>query len=218
MTEQAIIEAAEGLFHLDPVRGYAQRAAELVAKLVGASAFRLEQDSSGEHVESEPPPPAGQIPSLSLPLRQGREQSGTLHLFLADPSQSLDEEQTRLARWGARMLSRGLDYAERLAEEGSRRSGEDVAQTLSRAPLTPRERDVVALLVSGASTRDIAGRTGLTVSTVNTYLKRIFSKLGVHSRVELVARMAGTTNGAAAYHGSRTPPRASAGEDSQPLV
>jgi DNA-binding CsgD family transcriptional regulator len=32
----------------------------------------------------------------------------------------------------------------------------------------------------------------LTVSTVNTYLKRIFSKLGVHSRVELVARMAGT--------------------------
>jgi len=218
VTEQAIIEAAEGLFHLDPVRGYAQRAAELVAKLVGASAFRLEQDSSGEHVESEPPPPAGQIPSLSLPLRQGREQSGTLHLFLADPSQSLDEEQTRLARWGARMLSRGLDYAERLAEEGSRRSGEDVAQTLSRAPLTPRERDVVALLVSGASTRDIAGRTGLTVSTVNTYLKRIFSKLGVHSRVELVARMAGTTNGAAAYHGSRTPPRASAGEDSQPLV
>jgi hypothetical protein len=35
-------------------------------------------------------------------------------------------------------------------------------------------------------------RTGLTVSTVNTYLKRIFAKLGVHSRVELVARMAGT--------------------------
>ena len=59
-------------------------------------------------------------------------------------------------------------------------------------PLTPRERDVVSLLVAGSSTRDIASRTGLTVSTVNTYLKRIFSKLGVHSRVELVARMAGT--------------------------
>jgi DNA-binding CsgD family transcriptional regulator len=217
VTEQSIIEAAEGLFHLDPVRGYAHRAAELVAKLVGASAFRLEQDSAEENVESDPAPPSGQIPSLSLPLRQGREQSGTLHLFLGDANQSLDEEQTRLARWGARMLSRGLDYAERLAEEGGRRSGEDVAQTLSRAPLTPRERDVVALLVSGSSTRDIAGRTGLTVSTVNTYLKRIFSKLGVHSRVELVARMAGTTNGAAAYHGSRAP-RASVGDDSQPLV
>ena len=61
------------------------------------------------------------------------------------------------------------------------------AQSLLR-----RERDVVALLVAGSSTREIASRTGLTVATVNTYLKRIFSKLGVHSRVELVARMAGT--------------------------
>ena len=39
---------------------------------------------------------------------------------------------------------------------------------------------------------EIAADTGLTESTVNTYLKRIFSKLGVHSRVELIARMAGT--------------------------
>jgi hypothetical protein len=28
---------------------------------------------------------------------------------------------------------------------------------------------------------------------VHTYLKRIYSKLGVHSRVELVARMVGTS-------------------------
>lgn len=50
----------------------------------------------------------------------------------------------------------------------------------------------MTLLVGGASTREIAAETALTVSTVNTYLKRIFSKLGVHSRVELIARMAGT--------------------------
>ena len=98
----------------------------------------------------------------------------------------------RLLRWGVRLLARGIGYSERLAAEGGRRPGEAVEQTLKRAPLTPRERDVVSLLVSGSSTRDIASRTGLTVSTVNTYLKRIFSKLGVHSRVELVARMAGT--------------------------
>ena len=58
--------------------------------------------------------------------------------------------------------------------------------------LTPRERDVVGRLLSGASTRQIAESTGLTVATVNTYLKRIFAKLGVHSRVELVARVTGT--------------------------
>jgi hypothetical protein len=51
---------------------------------------------------------------------------------------------------------------------------------------------VVSLLVSGASTRSIAEQTKLTVATVHTYLKRIYSKLGVHSRVELVARMVGT--------------------------
>ena len=63
---------------------------------------------------------------------------------------------------------------------------------LERTPLTPRERDVVGRLLSGSSTRQIAQSTGLTVATVNTYLKRIFAKLGVHSRVELVARVTGT--------------------------
>ena len=60
-----------------------------------------------------------------------------------------------------------MTYCTRLKHEGGRRAGEDVAETLERAPLTPRERDVVSLLVSGSSTRDIASRTGLTVSTVN---------------------------------------------------
>ena len=64
------------------------------------------------------------------------------------------------------------------------------------------ERDVVALLLSGASTREIASETNLTVGTVHTYLKRIYPKLGVRSRVELVARMAGTTGVA-----STMPPR-----------
>jgi DNA-binding NarL/FixJ family response regulator len=97
-----------------------------------------------------------------------------------------------LLKWASRLYGRGLDYAERLTDEGGRRPGEAVEETLRRAPLTPRERDVVSLLVAGSSTREIAAESGLTVSTVNTYLKRIFSKLGVHSRVELIARMAGT--------------------------
>ena len=213
--EESVIELAEGLFSLDPVRSYAPRAAGLIAKSVGADAYQLEA-ANEPRIESEPPPPAGQAPCLSLPIRQGREQSGTLHLFLAQPGASLSESKTRVARWAVRLLARGLDYSTRLADEGSRRSGEDVAEALSRAPLTPRERDVVALLVSGASTREIATRTGLTISTVNTYLKRIFSKLGVHSRVELVAKMAGTTEGANAYQASRDSSRPPSGSDEPP--
>ena len=100
--------------------------------------------------------------------------------------------QLELLKWVSRLYARGLGYTERLSDGGSRRPGEAVEQTLRRAPLTPRERDVVSFLVGGSSTRHIASETRLTVSTVNTYLKRIFSKLGVHSRVELIARMAGT--------------------------
>jgi DNA-binding NarL/FixJ family response regulator len=125
-----------------------------------------------------------------MPLRQGRSFVGTLHLEIV--GEAPHGNQLELLKWASRLYSRGIDYAERLTGEGSRRPGEAVEQTVKRAPLTPRERDVVTLLVGGSSTREIAAETGLTVSTVNTYLKRIFSKLGVHSRVELIARMAGT--------------------------
>ncbi len=183
------LEIAEGLLHLDPVRTYPQRAAALVARLAHASAFRLEM-GQGSVVESDPPPSPTWEP-VSLSLRHGRDLFGTLHLYTPEDGR-LGANELRLARWGARVLARGMSYAERLAHEGGRRGSEDVEAALRRAPLTPRERDVVSLLVAGSSTRDIASRTGLTVATVNTYLKRIFSKLGVHSRVELVARMAGT--------------------------
>lgn len=184
------LDLVEGLLQLDPVRTYPQRGATIVAKLGRASSYALELEGRDDTFASDPPPPAGE-PALSIPLRAGRQVLGTLHLYL-EGDDRLPPHELRLARWGGRVLARGMAYARRLAAEGRRRSGEDVHDALARAPLTPRERDVVGLLVSGASTRDIAKRTGLTVATVNTYLKRIFSKLGVHSRVELVARMAGT--------------------------
>lgn len=188
-----VLDIAEGLLHLDPVRTYPQRGAALVARLANAQGYQLDLEFEGESeiLRSEPPAPEG-AQRVSLPLRNGRQTLGTIHLYLPQGNTRLNNNELRLARWGVRILARGMSYARRLANEGGRRGGEDVEETLARAPLTPRERDVVALLVSGSSTRDIAGRTGLTVATVNTYLKRIFSKLGVHSRVELVARMAGT--------------------------
>lgn len=58
-------------------------------------------------------------------------------------------------------------------------------------PLTKRERAVVDLLLKGTSTREIGTTLNLTLSTVNTYIKRIFGKLGVRSRLELVAKATG---------------------------
>lgn len=55
--------------------------------------------------------------------------------------------------------------------------------------LTPREKVVVDHMVNGATTKQIASLTGLTYSTVCTYLKRIYAKTGVHTAVELVVYM-----------------------------
>jgi len=52
--------------------------------------------------------------------------------------------------------------------------------------LTPREAQVVGLVAEGLGNRQIARELNLSEHTVKKYLFRIFEKLGVSSRVELV--------------------------------
>lgn len=52
--------------------------------------------------------------------------------------------------------------------------------------LTPREEQVVALVADGLSNRAAAGELGLSEHTVKKYMLRIFDKLGISTRVELV--------------------------------
>jgi DNA-binding CsgD family transcriptional regulator len=56
--------------------------------------------------------------------------------------------------------------------------------------LTPREREVAKLAADRTSSRDIAARLGLSVRTVDNYLSRTYSKLGISSRAELAALLA----------------------------
>jgi two-component system, NarL family, nitrate/nitrite response regulator NarL len=55
-----------------------------------------------------------------------------------------------------------------------------------RIILTKRETEVVKLVVDGHKNRDVAEKLGLTEHTVSNYLFRIYEKLGISSRVELV--------------------------------
>jgi len=188
------LQVAEGLIRLDPIRTYPERGARLVASLIKAQGYRLEfqaEDTKKKYDSTPPPPP--DVSLLSFPLRRGRRILGRIDLYVPNGSGKLDGRELKLARWGARALACGLSYADRLARpEDGKRMAPEVRSRLEHSPLTHREKQVVALLVSGASTRAIAEQAGLTVATVHTYLKRIYSKVGVHSRVELVARMAGT--------------------------
>jgi DNA-binding NarL/FixJ family response regulator len=52
--------------------------------------------------------------------------------------------------------------------------------------LTPRERDVLKLLVEGTGNKETAVRLGITVKTVESHRARIMLKLGLHSTRELV--------------------------------
>lgn len=53
--------------------------------------------------------------------------------------------------------------------------------------LTPREHDVLALLVDGASNKEIARRLGISASTVKFHVRSIADKLGADGRAEAVA-------------------------------
>jgi two-component system nitrate/nitrite response regulator NarL len=61
----------------------------------------------------------------------------------------------------------------------------DGAQPHRKVSLTPREREIVALLRQGMRNKQIAGEMGITEGTVKIYLFRLFHKLGVRNRFEL---------------------------------
>lgn len=52
--------------------------------------------------------------------------------------------------------------------------------------LTPREREVLALVGAGLSNTDIAGRLVLGAATVKTHVHRCMSKLALSSRAQAV--------------------------------
>jgi DNA-binding NarL/FixJ family response regulator len=54
--------------------------------------------------------------------------------------------------------------------------------------LSGREREVVRLVVDGASNDEIGVRLGISSRTVESHLRRLFERLGVASRTELAAR------------------------------
>lgn len=53
--------------------------------------------------------------------------------------------------------------------------------------LTPREQDVIALIVAGRSNEDLAAELFLSINTVKTLIRSVYRKIGVTSRSQAVA-------------------------------
>lgn len=73
------------------------------------------------------------------------------------------------------------------ADDASPRPEADSLGTQAGAPLTTREREILALLADGLGNKQIAVRLGISPNTVKTHLELLFEKIGVRSRAEAVA-------------------------------
>lgn len=59
----------------------------------------------------------------------------------------------------------------------------------SQVSLSPREREIVRLVARGLPNKAIAAVLDISLWTVATYIRRLFAKLGVGSRAEMVAKV-----------------------------
>jgi DNA-binding CsgD family transcriptional regulator len=70
----------------------------------------------------------------------------------------------------------------------ARTNSRPTAETTSELErLTPRERDVMALLLTGLGLEQVGAQLGITANTVRTHLQNILAKLGAKSRAEAAA-------------------------------
>ena len=98
--------------------------------------------------------------------------------FQALGASAWDERAQLAARTGSR-------------PDGSRHSSRDRRSALELDGLTPQELAVALAVSRGSSNKEISTELHASVKTVETHLTRVYRKLGVRSRSELIARYLG---------------------------
>jgi DNA-binding NarL/FixJ family response regulator len=77
--------------------------------------------------------------------------------------------------------------AAKILAEFARQAQEVGAATRPTARLSGREREVLGLVASGATNKDIAATLGISTSTVKNHLQKILDKLHLENRVQAAA-------------------------------
>jgi len=68
----------------------------------------------------------------------------------------------------------------------ARRLAESNIQTAAALQLSPREREVFALVVQGLTNKEIAAQLGISESTAKFHVSAILKKCGARSRLDVV--------------------------------
>jgi DNA-binding CsgD family transcriptional regulator len=103
-------------------------------------------------------------------------------LALGDQAGALDH-----ARQAGRLLERWPGWRRDEVTALLRRLGDGPDPTAGAGPLTPREREVAALLAEGCSNGEIARRLYISTKTASVHVSNILAKLGMTSRAEVAA-------------------------------
>lgn len=82
----------------------------------------------------------------------------------------------------------GLWVGHRLTAKKSAATFERNEAAIASLSLTPRECEILELLASGQSNKELARSLGISPNTVKTHLASLFAKLGVDRRVKAIEK------------------------------
>ena len=87
---------------------------------------------------------------------------------------------------GARVLPPRMTGSlfSQIAEVAVRRGSESALEAVR---MTPREREVIALIAAGMSNKEIAKRLNVATDTVKSHVRNVMDKLALHTRLQIAA-------------------------------
>jgi DNA-binding NarL/FixJ family response regulator len=131
-------------------------------------------------------------PALERLMALKHRLGGAKAVVLAAPDTSRDDARAVISQGADAVLldedvPRLVASAVRAALDGLLALSVPLGAAVERPPLTPREKQILALVVMGYTNREIADQLVLAESTVKSHLFSAFRRLGVRSRSEAVA-------------------------------
>jgi len=168
---RGIAECFDGL-----AEAAARREPEHAARLIGAAdALRT--------AANLPVPPYAAAARAQLVTGLQRRLGDTYERVHAETLMMPLEEAVRFALGVERVTA--TDQRSRASRRQAARPPDDLVPEPSLTLLSPREREVAALLAQGMSNREIASALVLTEGSASNYVKRILAKLGFRSRAQV---------------------------------